>query len=123
MVDLDGEPWFAAVDVYSLLFGRTTGINARVYLNQEEIRVFPKQSAPDSLCSLFKGTAKAIALVSESGLYKLITRSDKPTAKPFQDWVTQVVLPSIREHGGYIAGQERVATGEMSDAELMALEE
>lgn len=28
------------------------------------------------------------SLVNESGLYKLIMRSDKATARPFQDWVT-----------------------------------
>ena len=32
-------------------------------------------------------------LISESGLYKTVMRSDKPQAKPFQDWVTKVVLP------------------------------
>lgn len=34
--------------------------------------------------------------VSESGLYKLLMRSDKPEARAFQDWVTKVVLPAIR---------------------------
>jgi prophage antirepressor-like protein len=28
-------------------------------------------------------------------------RSDKPEAKPFQDWVTREVLPSIRKTGSY----------------------
>ena len=32
-------------------------------------------------------------------------RSDKPQAKPFQDWVTQEVLPSIRKTGAYVTGQ------------------
>jgi len=35
-----------------------------------------------------KGGANA-GIISESGLYKLIMRSDKDTARPFQDWVTQ----------------------------------
>ncbi len=35
--------------------------------------------------------------VSESGLYKLIMRSDKPQAKAFQDWVTfWIALPDGR---------------------------
>ena len=46
-------------------------------------------------------------IVSESGLYKLTMRSDKAQARQFQDWVTRVVLPSIRKHGGYVAGQEK----------------
>jgi TfoX/Sxy family transcriptional regulator of competence genes len=46
-------------------------------------------------------------------------RSDKPEARAFQDWVTQVVLPSIRKDGGYIAGEEKFAAGEMSEDELI----
>lgn len=53
--------------------------------------------------------------ITESGLYAVILRSDKPNAKKFRKWVTQEVLPSIRKNGGYIAGQEN-----MSDDELMA---
>jgi prophage antirepressor-like protein len=37
--------------------------------------------------------------ISESGLYKLIMRSDKPEARAFQDWVTRDVLPAIRKDG------------------------
>lgn len=49
--------------------------------------------------SLFLGTpAGSYSLVSESGLYKLVMRSDKPEAKPFQNWVTKVVLPAIRSN-------------------------
>lgn len=39
--------------------------------------------------------------VSESGLYSVILRSDKPEAKPFRRWITHEVLPSIRKFGGY----------------------
>jgi prophage antirepressor-like protein len=44
-------------------------------------------------------------LVSESGLYKLMMRSDKPNAKPFQDWITRDVLPAIRKDGMYVMGE------------------
>lgn len=38
--------------------------------------------------TLFAGQrGGSLTLVSESGLYKLIMRSDKATARPFQDWV------------------------------------
>lgn len=36
-------------------------------------------------------------LITESGLYKLIMRSDKAEAKVFRDWVTREVLPTIRK--------------------------
>ncbi|MCC5778602.1 hypothetical protein H7H48_06035 [Nitratireductor sp. B36] len=49
-------------------------------------------------------------VISESGLYKLVMRSDKPEARGYQDWMTMTVLPAIRKDGGYIAGEEFVAT-------------
>lgn len=56
--------------------------------------------------ALFVGDrAPTAMLISESGLYRLILRSDKPQAGPFQDWVTQVVLPAIRKDGA-AAGRE-----------------
>lgn len=52
------------------------------------------------------GGLQKAAVVSESGLYKLIMRSDKDTARPFQDWVTKEVLPSVRKTGGYLLNEE-----------------
>lgn len=53
--------------------------------------------------------------ISEQNLYKVIMRSDKPQAEPFQDWVCGEVLPTIRKTGGYIAASTR-----MTDEEIMA---
>lgn len=39
--------------------------------------------------------------ITESGLYAVILRSDKPNAKKFRKWVTSEVLPSIRKTGAY----------------------
>lgn len=39
--------------------------------------------------------------LTESGVYKLIFKSQKKAAEKFQDWVTDEVLPSIRKHGMY----------------------
>ena len=40
--------------------------------------------------------------LTESGVYKLIFKSKKKEAERFQDWVTDEVLPQIRQTGGYI---------------------
>ncbi len=48
------------------------------------------------------GSAGTATAISESGLYKLIMRSDKPEAVEFQNWVTREVLPAIRNTGGYL---------------------
>ena len=46
-------------------------------------------------------------------------RSDKPEARQFQDWVTRIVLPAIRKDGAYHMGEEKVATGELSEDEFL----
>ena len=53
--------------------------------------------------------------LTESGVYKLIFKSDKKEAEKFQDWVTDEVLPAIRKTGGYITTTEN-----MSDEDIMA---
>lgn len=40
--------------------------------------------------------------LTESGVYKLVFKSRKPSAERFSDWVTDEVLPSIRKHGAYM---------------------
>ncbi len=97
VVTLDGTPWFVAADVCRALrlesnrgyFGHHTE-----RLGAEEKRITPRSSIGVS------GRGGPLGLVSESGLYKLVLRSDKPQARPFQDWVTRDVLPAIRKDGG-----------------------
>ncbi len=42
-----------------------------------------------------------INVISESGFYTLVLRSNKSEAKPFRRWATHEVLPSIRKTGTY----------------------
>ena len=44
--------------------------------------------------------------LTESGVYKLIFKSEKKEAEKFQDWVTDEVLPQIRKTGSYIQAKE-----------------
>jgi prophage antirepressor-like protein len=41
-------------------------------------------------------------IINESGLYSLILSSKLPQAKQFKHWITNEVLPQIRQTGGYI---------------------
>lgn len=106
VVELEGNPWFVAVDVCRVLDLKEHGKGGfghhlKRALNANEITPISKVGA-----SLSGRGSTHQRIISESGLYKLIMRSDKPQAKPFQDWVTKVVLPAIRKDGGYIAGEE-----------------
>ena len=104
-VQKDGVPWFVLKDVCGVL-----GISK--YRDVAE-RLDPDERGPVRVDTL--GGSQEMTCISESGLYNVILRSDKPEAKPFRKWVTAEVLPAIRRSGGYIAGQN-----DLSPAELMA---
>lgn len=105
-MNVSGEPWFVLKDVCDVL-GLSTPARVAERLDSDEVS---QAHLIDSM-----GRSQEMTIISESGLYNVILRSDKPEAKPFRKWVTAVVLPSIRKNGGYIAGQE-----ELSPQELMA---
>lgn len=48
------------------------------------------------------GGEQEMIVISESGLYDAIFRSNADRAKPFRKWVTSEVIPSIRKHGAYM---------------------
>lgn len=91
-VELNGEPWFVLKDVCEVLgIGNSRMVADR--LDEDEKGV----SQIDT-----PGGLQNVSIISESGLYNVILRSDKPEAKPFRKWVTGTVLPSIRRHGAYM---------------------
>ena len=85
---IDNEPFFVAKDVCDMI-GLT---NPSVAIQSVD---------EDERAKLDLGRQGEAWAINESGLYRLIMRSDKPNAKPFQKWVTKEVLPSIRKHGIY----------------------
>ncbi|THH39165.1 hypothetical protein E4Z66_00475 [Aliishimia ponticola] len=71
-------------------------------LDEAEKRVIEKSAAQNGgLIALFRARLPRVSIISESGLCKLVMRSDKKEAKQFQDWVTREVLPAIRKTGTY----------------------
>lgn len=107
-LERDGEIWFVGKDVAEVL-GYSKSRNAIANHVDEEDKT---QVLIRGGCST--GSQNTI-IINESGLYSLILSSKLPQAKEFKRWVTSEILPSVRKHGGYIAGQE-----EMSEEELMA---
>lgn len=92
LTDENGEPWFVAKDVCSILGIDTNHL--REALDDDEITNLRNSE-------VWNQPGRAPLIISEPGLYKLIMRSRKPEAKEFQRWVTHEVLPSIRKHGIY----------------------
>jgi prophage antirepressor-like protein len=117
-VTVDGALWFVAADVCRAL--GTSAYNVSAHLGKLDAPEKQVITNPELSLKRTKGQIAAkLSVISESGLYKLIMRSDKPIAKTFQNWVTQVVLPAIRKDGMYVMGEEKVATGEMNEEELI----
>ena len=59
-----------------------------------------------------------VVIINESGLYSLILSSKLPQAKAFKRWVTNEVLPQIRQTGGYIPTKD--ANGrQLSEEEIL----
>ncbi len=102
----DGTIWFVGKDVCDILEIKNSG-NAYTRLLDTEKAII--HSTDDGGNNTSKVHSVHFVVVSESGLYTLVMGSRKPQALPFQRWVTQEVLPSIRKNGGYIWGQEALA--------------
>lgn len=63
-------------------------------LLEGETRFVPKSSVHSDAPTSFPN--RGTTCISESGLYRLIIRSEKPDARAFRDWKAREVLPAIR---------------------------
>lgn len=91
-VAIDGVAWFVARDVADVLEIQ----NVRQVLPSLDPRDVSRAYTTDSY-----GREQETGVVNESGLYDLAFRSRKPQARAFKRWVTEIVLPAIRETGRY----------------------
>ena len=86
---IEGEPWFVANDVCTILDINRTQTRR---LDDDEKGVYSMHTP---------GGEQNVGIVNEYGLYNLILGSRKPEAKAFRRWITHEELPSIRRHGVY----------------------
>jgi prophage antirepressor-like protein len=84
------EPWWVAKDVCDVLGLSNTTEAVRTLDDDEKSTLRITEGGPER------------NVISESGLYSLIMRSNKPEAKTFKRWVTHEILPTIRKHGAYV---------------------
>lgn len=111
-VELNGEPWFVAVDVCRAL---------EIVNNREAIsRLDDDEKGVASTDTL--GGEQKVAIVNEPGLYSLVLGSRKPEAKAFKRWITHEVIPTIRKHGAYMTDQVLQKTLEDPDYMISLLQ-
>jgi prophage antirepressor-like protein len=109
--DAKGLVWFVASDACQAL-GLTNTARAIARLDTDTKGVTTVNTL---------GGIQEVTTINEPGLYALIFRSRKLEAQAFQRWVTNDVLPAIRQDGLYIKGEERLlsaATPEELQARL-----
>lgn len=105
-VEVNGEPWWVLKDVCTVLeLSSPHKVAERLEDDEKGRSLIPTP-----------GGEQETTIISESGLYSVILRSDKPQAKPFRKWVTSEVLPAIRKTGSYTASKP------ISDIQLRELD-
>ncbi|MFB9945628.1 BRO-N domain-containing protein [Shewanella chilikensis] len=112
----DGQPYFVAKDVAEALgYGRDAAAPRKVISNivanhcPNRIQITRKDVSYETQDTF--GKAPSLNIIPESDLYRLVMRSNLPSAQAFQDWVCGTVLPAIRKDGAYIMGEEKGING------------
>lgn len=93
------EPLFCLADVCRVLELQVTPTKNR--LKQDGVSLIKGVSKTTNQYGITTEQEVMLVFVNEQNLYRVIMRSDKPMAEPFQDWVCGEVLPSIRKTGSY----------------------
>lgn len=85
-VSIEGKVWFVAMDICKTL----SLADPSTMLRQLELS--EKRTAKIRTAKGYR----TLAVVNESALYHLISKSEKPEAVAFRLWVTDEILPSLR---------------------------
>lgn len=89
-----GKPWFIARDVTEALEYTRFDSNLLAHVPEHWKGTNPIRTP---------GGDQQLATLSLEGLFYFLNRSDKPAARPFQEWVNGTVLVSIHRTGSYSA--------------------
>lgn len=90
-IEIDGKPYFAGKDI-ALALGYKDTTNAI----KQHCRGVVKHHLIDSV-----GRTQVLNVIPEGDIYRLVIRSQLPTAERFERWVFDEVLPTIRQTGIY----------------------
>lgn len=124
VVMIDGAPWFVTADVCRVL-GRGNPTDTVKVLEFHQHRVVDLRSVtlvrnkgydvPPGQKAYRRGNP-LLGVVSEAGLYGLLMRSDKNAARPFREWVTEELLPSVRRGDTDVPTQQRRMAETLTEA-------
>lgn len=89
-IEIDGKPYFSAKDVAEALG----------YSNPRKA-ILDHCKGVTKRDTLTAGGQQAVNFIPEGDIYRLIVRSNLPSAERFEKWVFDEVIPRIRQTGGY----------------------
>ena len=92
------EPWFVAKDVADCIEHRNVTKMCRVCRDKDKVVADVEELKTNDLAVLGN---RGLTLISESGLYRILAKCNLPKCEPFESWVFDEVLPSIRKTGSY----------------------
>ena len=92
------EPWFVAKDVADCIEHRNVTKMCRLCRDKDKVVADVEELKTNDLAVLGN---RGLTLISESGLYRILAKCNLPKCEPFESWVFEEVLPSIRKTGGY----------------------
>lgn len=94
----DDNPWFVAKDVAACIEHSDTSAMCKLCRDKDKVVASARDFDSDDLSE--SGNSR-ITLISESGLYRILAKCTLPKCEPFESWVFDEVLPSIRKSGVY----------------------
>lgn len=92
VANVDGVPMFCATDIAKALGYKEPKQAVVMHCKSAELVYQPHANG-------IGGTN--VKYIKEADVYRLIMKSELPSAADFQDWVCEDVLPTIRKHGMY----------------------
>lgn len=100
------KPWFVAKDVAACIEHSNVTKMCELCRDKDKVTITNSdeiEAINESLISqqMFSKNTSNITLISESGLYRVLAKCNLPKCEPFESWVFDEVLPSIRETGSY----------------------
>ncbi|MDN9632440.1 toxin Bro [Clostridioides difficile] len=97
--EFEGRILFNSKDVANCLDIKNVNENIRLMNEKQVVKL---RNSDISNTDIRKLNNAGENFLTESGVYKLIFKSRKEEAEKFQDWISDEVLPQIRQHGAYI---------------------
>ena len=100
------DPWFVAKDVATCIEHSNVTKMCELCRDKDKVTITDSKEIGvinDSLITqqTFSKNTPIVVLISESGLYRILAKCNLPKCEPFESWVFDEVLPSIRKTGGY----------------------